>query len=69
MDFGHDVANVINMDNKQDASGSQWNIVLNYLGWLSPLIMRTEKEPNLLSTQSRHELDDSVYQGVGRRDN
>lgn len=26
MEFGHYVVNVINMSNKQDASGPQWNI-------------------------------------------
>lgn len=36
IEFGHDVVNVINMDNKQDASGPQWNICPELSGLTVP---------------------------------
>lgn len=36
VEFGHDVVNVINMDNKQDASGPQWNICPELSGLTVP---------------------------------
>ena len=36
MEFGDDVVNVINRDNKQDTSGHQWNICPELSGLTVP---------------------------------
>lgn len=36
MEFGHDLVNVTNMDNKQDASRPQWNICPELSGLTVP---------------------------------